>query len=124
MSAGDSGERPDALALLVEARRSLQADVLPALRGETRFAALMIANALGIAARELESGAAARETFEAGLRALLRDDESAPGALSRRLVSEIRAGQWDGKERLHELLLRQVTTRLLVTNPKALADES
>ena len=117
------GERPDALALLNEARRSLAEDLLPALGGEQRYLALMIGNALGIAARELESGAGAWSALERALRALLDAPETDGAALARRLTTEIRAGRWDGRPELHAVLLNHAGARLAVTNPKALAED-
>ena len=59
--------------LLEVARAALRENVLPRVAPEGRYDAAMLANALGIAARELAQGAAAREAERADLGALLGD---------------------------------------------------
>ena len=46
-------DRPNGADLLAVARRSLLDEVAPALKGQPRYVALMVANAIGIASREL-----------------------------------------------------------------------
>ena len=93
--------------LLRIARETLVKDVLPGVSGDVRYALLMIANAMAIAAREAEAPAAPLTGEEA--RALVRD---------------IRAGAYDaqdGKQR--EMLSRlraAVLHRLRISNPKAI----
>ncbi|MEC7816454.1 MAG: DUF6285 domain-containing protein [Pseudomonadota bacterium] len=47
--------RPDTHNLLTEARRVLLESIAPELAGEKKYEALMVANAMGMAAREMES---------------------------------------------------------------------
>ena len=124
-------QRPRAQELLAIARDTFTADILPALPDRLRYLGLMIANAMGIAQREVEAGAApARAEFER-LRKLLHDPaeavsvdalDAALTAYNHRLAREIRAGQFDGQERSTLLdHLRQTTAdKLAVSNPRAL----
>jgi hypothetical protein len=52
-------ERPDALDLLATAREVLLNELLPALPPDKVFAARMVANAMAIAGRAMQAGAAA-----------------------------------------------------------------
>lgn len=113
---------PDAADLLAVARETLMRDLLPTLPGERRYDALMVAAAMGIAARELTSGDAPLRRAEATLRDLMGDGE--PVALSWRLSREIRAGGWDGPAgkamALREALWRLTLDKLRDANPKYL----
>lgn len=72
--------RPTARDLLMAARRALREDLADSLPPERRYEALMIANAMAIAARQVDAGAAAAAELEqAGLRALMA---AAPGGAS------------------------------------------
>jgi hypothetical protein len=62
---------PDAANLLATARALLLGDLLPALPDDLRYAALMVANAMAIAAREHARGAEALREEASGLRELL-----------------------------------------------------
>ena len=78
--------------LLEVARAALRENVLPRVAPEGRYDAAMLANALGIAARELAQGAAAREAEHADLGALLGDPAASLDELRARLCREIRSG--------------------------------
>lgn len=122
---------PAAADLLDIARATILSEVVPALPEAQRYAALMVANALAIAARELAAptpDAAER----ARLAALLADGVpggDGPQALreaTARLAARIREGLYDeGDARLRLLAhLRETTrARLAVSNPRALARE-
>ena len=124
-------DKPDARNLLATARDALAAEILPGLDGKARYIALMIANAMAIAEREIETGAAPARAECERLQALLRERT---GALSgealheelagynRRLVEAIRTGRFDGPERAALLghLRRTTEEKLAVSNPKAL----
>ena len=124
--------RPNASELLVIARATFTAEILPALPEKLRYSALMIANALAIARREIEAGdAPLRAEFER-LTMLLAEiprevtGEALPAALAdynRRLASQIRAGRFDREERavLLEHLRKTTQEKLAVSNPKALS---
>ena len=124
-------DRPHAAELLKAARDAFAAELLPALPEALRYTALMIANALAIAERELAAGdTAARAECERLCRLL--PEHSAPVAAeglcdvlaryNRRLAEDIRAGRFDGEQRDTLLKHLRVTTeeKLAVSNPKAL----
>ena len=128
MSRCPSGEQPDALELLRIARETLVSAVLPELEGDARYQALMVANAMAIATRELTTGEDARARELDVLDALYGDDEPAgedegPDArlarLSRRLARDLRSGELDGGAQLgvRRLLRQHLEARLRVSNP-------
>ncbi|MFK0090351.1 DUF6285 domain-containing protein [Pseudomonas sp. NPDC090755] len=115
--------QPNAHELLEIARSTLLEQLLPALSVELRYPALMIANAMAIAAREnrLEDGACIQEL--ARLSALV---DGAPPSLPearRQITRAIRQGRHDDPQSQRTLVetLRKVTlARLAISNPKAL----
>ncbi|BAI72220.1 hypothetical protein AZL_015820 [Azospirillum sp. B510] len=121
---------PDARGLLEIAASTFRADVLPHVAPEARFAALMIANALEIAERELKGLDAAGHSMLEALALLYGED--ADGALSggdlgkrvealqHRLCIEIGAGDFDhdGQDVLMDSLEAIVRARLGIANPK------
>jgi hypothetical protein len=124
-------DRPDAQDLLATARSALLADILPTLPAASRYTALMIANAMAIAQREIAAGDAPLAAECERLGALLSQPIATPaGATLRgvlagynhRLAGEIRAGRFDGEERavLLEHLRRTTEEKLAVSNPKML----
>jgi hypothetical protein len=62
----------DAQGLLEIARQTLLADIVPGLSGDMRFKALMVANAMAIASREMQYGAVAEPPEAAALCAAIR----------------------------------------------------
>lgn len=136
-------DHPGTALLLATARSALIDQVVPALPGEARGTALMIARALAVAVARLENDSRAQAAFEAGvesaeltaLSSLLDTNaeavrraeggtEPALVTLGRRLAAAIRAGQFDPPGAAHNSLARFVedTTRakLSESNPKAL----
>lgn len=122
---------PDATELLAIARATLLDKLLPRLPEDLRYTALMIANALAIASREYAAGDEPAQTELARLRELFADSkkdlsgaalETALTGYNRRLVTEIRGGRFDGKERaaLLDHLGRTSTDALAISNPRAL----
>ena len=96
--------------LLETARDVLRDELLPALPAHQRHAALMVANAMAIAARELN-----------------RHDAAAPNdaraAEDRRLCASIRAGRIDAgvvAAQVHAQLLASTRAKVEVSNPKYL----
>ena len=85
---------PSGAALLDAARRALTEEVVPGLEGRRRYVALMVANAIGIAAREI---AEADRLQAASERVLAGDGVEA-------LVRAIRAGARDADPDLHAAL--------------------
>jgi hypothetical protein len=120
---------PGAADLLEIARATILADVAPSLPEDKRYAALMAANALAIAGREIAaSDSTAAELARIG--ALLPepappgDDRTAIREATSRLARAIREGRFDEGEPRTRLLahLREcVRARLAVSNPRALA---
>ncbi|MBA6133276.1 MULTISPECIES: DUF6285 domain-containing protein [Pseudomonas] len=109
--------------LLEIARQTLLEQVLPVLPGELRYPALMIANAMAIAARESRLGAHAEDQEQARLAALVDEAPAALPDLRRQLACAIRQGSHDAVQPRCTLVetLRQVTlARLAISNPKAL----
>jgi hypothetical protein len=95
-------DQPDAKSLIEIARATLNAEVLPLLPADRRLAGLMVANALGIAARDL----------------------AAPTALAPNpSIAGIRSGRHDGDKILYDALLADARQRVAASNPKYLADD-
>lgn len=120
-------DRPTGAELLAEARRTLLEEVLDHLPADRRYDGLMIANAMAIAARELQAGGAPVSERLATLRQLYGTGGGAGLAdLERRLAAEIRAGAYDPagdrREAVRRYLRRAVLARLAISNPKALPD--
>ncbi len=90
-------DRPDARELVEIARATLGAELLPFLPPDKRVAGLMIANALAIAAREMEAG---------------------PTTLPAVDVADLRSGRRDGDRSLYEALLVDARARTAISNPR------
>ncbi len=122
---------PDGAELLRVAQKVLREQLLTGIAGEQRYQALMVANAMEIAARELKAG-------ETDLRRELRmltelygdttvseagnSTREKVASLNKRLARDIRSGMMDGAcaQGVRALLKAQVTARLRVSNPKYL----
>ena len=126
-------DRPDARDLLEIARHAFAAEVLPVVPEDLRYTALMIANAMAIAQREIAAGDAPLRGEFRRLVGLLSENAAAPGgsalrdaveSYNRRLANEIRAGRFDGEKRAAMLkhLRRTTEEKLAVSNPKALVN--
>jgi hypothetical protein len=123
--------QPDARELLGIARETINARILPALPEDLRYTALMIANAMAIARREIEAGAASARSELQRLRALLFEDapltadrpmETILAEYNRRLAGEIRAGRYDSdNSTVLAHLRRTVEEKLAISNPKGLS---
>jgi hypothetical protein len=99
-------DEPDARGLVSIALRTFRDSVLPAVPAERRFEALMIANALGIAERELAA-----------------KPDVALEARVPQLCSDIDAGAYDAPERqadLRKMLWELTRARLAISNPRLL----
>ncbi|MCR9070287.1 MAG: DUF6285 domain-containing protein [Alphaproteobacteria bacterium] len=97
-------DRPNREELLAAAEETLREAVLPSLDGQAKYAALMVAAALGTVRREIDAGAgSSRRTLDAYAGLYGEDNVHRSGqtveqritALSRDLASEIRAGAYD-----------------------------
>ena len=124
-------DKPDAAALLEQARRALLDTLLPLLPPEHRYDGLMVANAMAIAAREAGQGDAVLREAAQRLAALLPEPGDTTNAswqarlpeLETRLAREIRAGRCDAgirREAVADYLRWSVVVRLRLSNPKAL----
>lgn len=104
--------QPDAHELLDIARSTLLEQLLPALPGELRYPALMIANAMAIAARESRLVALAEDQERTRLAALVDEAPAALPDLRRQLARAIRLGSHDAPQNHRTLVetLRQVTS--------------
>ena len=129
-------EQPSGEHLLETARNLLREELLPALPEQRRHAALMIANAMAIAMRQLKNGEAAEREEAAALERILsirhNHDVEAVHALARdrlldlnrRLCQAIREGRADAgplRDAVREHLLRVARLRVAESNPKYLA---
>ena len=116
--------------LLDLAREALRDELVPALPRERRYVALMVANAMAIAARECMLGAETDRREVARLRGLAGDvvppDDPAAAdlpALRRAVSAAIREGRFDDPahaKALVEALADAVAGRVAISNPKAL----
>jgi hypothetical protein len=105
-------DQPSLAELVKAVRDFLENKALPELKGHTAFHARVAANALAIAARQLEQGAAADEAELKRLRALLGREGSLQ-ELNRALCRAVREGRLDiGSLELREHL--EATTRAKV----------
>jgi hypothetical protein len=85
-------DQPSMRELVEAVRQFLETGAMPELKGHTAFHARVAANALGIVARELESGAASADEEKKRLAALL-GREGPLEELNRALCAEIREGR-------------------------------
>ncbi|ATB44528.1 DUF6285 domain-containing protein [Corallococcus macrosporus] len=116
-------ERPDGAELLAIAREVLRNELLPLLPRDKAYGALMIANAMGIAERQLRSGMGAQEEERRALAMLLeRDGDLA--TLNRVFAVRIRQGAFDDNAHARELLWNATVQRVRESAPKALPGAS
>lgn len=126
-------EQPTGSQLLETARQVLREELIPSLPADKRHAALMIANAMAIAARQMKNGDSAERCELAALEKLLglpANQVETPAALSaalsdanRRLSHAIRIGDADGRP-LHAHLLQTARHKVSESNPKYLGDSA
>jgi len=124
----------DAEDLMATARAALLNELLPALPNDRRYAALMIANAMAIAAREHRSGPDAARGEAGRLHHLLTAighcerpesgaSETELPALRRALCAAVRSGNFDADPHRPVLvahLARTAADWVAISNPKAL----
>jgi hypothetical protein len=125
-------DQPTGDLLLETARDLLREEILPTLSGKQRHGALMIANAMSIAMRQLKSGDEAEREELAALRKMLslRDNAAAgtslPQALADanrqlcRLIREGRADAGETHDAVRALLVRTTRHRVAISSPKYL----
>src|SRR5215204_4569249 len=114
-------DKPFGAALLDVAHQALTQEIAPALQGQQRYVALMVANAIGIVAREIEQ---ADKVAKAWDRALVRvEHDGDVEASASRLVQAIRRGKHDADPALHSALLETALVAAGIWKP-ALATRS
>jgi hypothetical protein len=118
---------PSGAELLRLARATLLEELLPQLPAQGHYAARMAANAMAIAARELDGAAGDPEAEVAGIASLLPEWQPRGEAAQRLregnalLAAAIRAGRFDAPDAhraLAEHLERSTEERLAVSNPR------
>ena len=117
-------DEPDAHGLVTIALQTFRDSILPAVPPEQRFEALMIANALSIAEREL---AAEPELALAKALGGLIGESGDLQTVAPRLCGAIDAGAFDAPERqadLRAVLWELTRARLAVSNPRLLASSA
>jgi hypothetical protein len=97
-------DKPFGAALLNVAHQALTQDIAPGLKGQQRYVVLMVANAIGIVAREIEQEAAVAKAWDRAL-ARVEHDNGTLEASASRLVQAIRTGDHDADPTLHSALL-------------------
>lgn len=113
-------DRPTSEELLVEAYRLLREELAPALEGAQRYKALMIANALGMAARELAAGDVPLHRERQSLQDLLGDSEIDLARLNTLLAAKLRDGGLGGDAGAYAALTEAAEAKVREVNPKAL----
>ena len=120
-------DHPNALELIRIAHQTLAGDILPDAKPEHLYTLRMIANALGIATRELESHDANAASETSGLNALYNQTKDAQDlhARNRQFARDIRSGAFErsGTQEadLRQHLLAIARAKLATAYPKALA---
>ena len=114
----------DARELMDITRQTLKSEIIPALDGEARHSALMVANALSIIARQQYQGVSiwdeVRETLSQQLSLPMEGLDAHAGA--RALVEEIHRGERDAPEQfeaLRHLLREDALARARISQPRA-----
>jgi len=113
--------RPHAAELLNTARETLKS-LVNDLPREKQYEALMVLNAMAIAAREMKNADEANLELES-LRELYEideHDESSLVKLNRRFVIDIREHNFDDDSDVYNFLVEIVNRKLQVSNPKYL----
>jgi hypothetical protein len=117
-------DRPTARELIESAAEHLTLNIRPALAGHAAFEALIAANLLTIALRELELAPELRAADQRALTGLLRR-EGTLEELETRLADEIRAGKLDDRRaEVLSLLRESAQRRLRVANPEYIREEA
>lgn len=115
-------DRPDAIQLLTLARTALLDALVPVLPADAQYPARMVANAIAVALRELDSAGADATTLRMELAPLFEPAAATlpTDALERRLVEEIRSGARDDDPATRAHIVAAARRRTRVWNPRAL----
>lgn len=114
-------EHPNGAELLAIAREVLRKELMPFLPKEKAYQALMIANAMGIAERQLQNGAEAEQEERRRLEDLLGQSADL-ATLNRLFATAIREGRFDDDAEARRILLSATMQRVRESAPKALAN--
>ena len=98
-------DKPFGAALLDVAHQALTQEIAPALKGQQRYVALMVANAIGIATREIEQADKVAKAWDRALAQVEQEGEGNLDVSASRLVAAIRNGEHDADPVLHGALL-------------------
>src|SRR3954453_4043338 len=98
-------DKPFGAALLDVAQQTLAQEIAPTLKGQQRYVALMVANAMGIVAREIEQESAAAKAWDARIARVEDAGDGSIEASAGQLVAAIREGRHDADAALHGALL-------------------
>lgn len=113
-------EHPNGAELLAMAREVLRQELLPLLPKDKQYDALMIANAMGIAERQLQQGDRP-EHHERDALAHLLHMQGDVAALNMMFARKIRKGSMDDNAEAQQLLWNMTVQRVRESAPKALA---
>lgn len=119
-------DRPHALELIRIANQTLASDVLPDAKPQHRYALRMIANALGIAARELEAHDKNAGDESRALNALYNEahDTQNLNARNRKFAQDVRRGAFEQsptqEAELRQHLLQTACAKLAAAYPGGL----
>lgn len=122
--------RPNGADLLAIAHEVLVEQILPHIPSEQRYEALMVANAIANATREMQAGDATLKAELARLREIYGDAVEPPDAerlldvllrFNQRLARDVRAGRLDDRaELVQHHLIETAKAKVQETNPKYL----
>lgn len=114
---------PTAANLLETARTVLREKILPQLPASARYEALMVANAMAIAARQIEAEDRPMREAQDRLAAIYGDRSAPLQMLEAKLVEDLRSGRFDAPSPLRETvfdhLWQTACARTVESNPKA-----
>ena len=110
-------DKPFGAALLDVAHQALTQEIAPALKGQPRYVVLMVANAIGIVAREIEQEVAVTQAWDRALARVAQDGSGTLEASAGRLVAAIRAGAHDADPVLHSALLETAVVAAGIWKP-------
>ena len=114
-------DSPTAKALLETAISLLRNQVLPNTPAAQKLNLLMIANAMAIAARELNESIELEEATSSDLKRLYPDKiQNNVAELNSILSSDIRSGKFDDSDAVYSVLLDNTRRRLEISNPRHL----
>ena len=109
-------DRPNGAALLEVARLSLLEQVAPALKGQPRYLVLMVANAIGVAAREIKE----KDRYEHAWNAVARVADDVDDSADARVIGlakSLRSAEFDAHSALYRALTEAVEVAASIWKP-------